>query len=326
MKSRDKVEELQLIKLKNRKGTELEILNFGATIFSLKIDGINVIVGPSKPKDYLTDIYHRRGKFFGASVGRHAGRISKNEFELKDKKYSLFGKEGVHLHGGEYGFTYKLWEILEKEEKEDPFVVLQYSSPDGEEGYPGNLKVQVKYILSEENEVLIEYSAVTDKDTIVNLTNHTYFNLNGEGDVDDHKLKIFAEEYLETNAQKIPTGKFLKTAGTEFDFRQLVAVGEVPLDTTFKLDKDNPRIVLKGDKTKISLEVETNQPAVVVYVPEDLPTDWEYSTEIGSERAAICLETQKFPDAPHQRHFPSVVLTPGETYSNRTTWKFKTGS
>lgn len=326
LKNKDQVKELQLIKLKNRKGTELEILNFGATIFSLKINGINVIVGPARPEDYLTEVYHKRGKYFGATVGRHAGRISKGGFKLKDEKHSIFERDGVHLHGGEYGFTYKFWAIVERDEKKDPFVVLHYSSPDGEEGYPGNLKVQVKYTLSEEDEILIEYSAETDKETVVNLTNHAYFNLNGGGDVDDHKLQIPADQYLETDTQKVPTGKMLKTAGTEYDFRKPAAIGEIALDTTFKLKKDKKYFLLKGNVTGITLEVKTNQPGVVVYVPEDLPTDWEYSTEIGSERAAICLETQKFPDAPHQSKFPSVVLNPGENYTNWTRWKFKNGS
>lgn len=319
-------EELKLIKLRNRQGTELEILNYGATIFSLKIKQVNVIVGPASPEDYLEDIYHERGKFFGATVGRHAGRISKGGFKIEDVKYSLFEREGVHIHGGKFGFSYKFWEVFEKGEEDDPYVVMRYLSPDGEEGYPGNLEVQVKYALTEENEVIIEYNAQTDKKTVVNLTNHAYFNLNGGGDVDDHKLQISAEEYLETDAQNVPTGKFLKTAHTIFDFRKPAAIGEVPLDTVFSLGEVQKEIILTGDRLGISLRVETDQPAVVVYVPQDLPDDWNYSTEVGAERAAICLETQKFPDAPHHSHFPSVLLEPGLNYRSLTLWKFKTGS
>ena len=319
-------ENLQLIKLKNKKNTELVILNFGATIFSLKFGNTNVIVGPADPETYLSEIYHTRGKFFGASVGRYAGRISQGGFEIDGVNYPIFEREGVHLHGGKNGFSYKFWEVTEIKEGEDPFVVLEYNSPHLEEGYPGNLHVQVKYRLSEKDEVEIEYTAQTDKKTIINLTNHAYFNLNGGGDVDNHKLQIEAAHYLESNAQNYPTGKLIGTQGTEYDFSRPATIGEVPLDTVFSLKNDNKQVQLVGDQSGISLEVTTNQPAVVVYVPEELPIDWNYSFEVASERAAICLETQKFPDAPHQPDFPSVILEPGETYLNKTLWKFKTGS
>lgn len=319
-------ENLQLVKLVNKNNTELVILNFGATIFSLKINGINVIVGPEKPETYLADIYHTRGKFFGASVGRYAGRISKGGFEIEGVKYAIFEKDGVHIHGGEYGFSYKFWEVGEMRATEDPYVILEYVSPHLEEGYPGELRVQVKYTLTEADEVKIEYTAKTDRKTVINLTNHAYINLNGGGDIDDHKLQIRAEKYLETDAQKVPTGNLLNTAGTEFDFRKAAAIGEVPLDTVFSLKNGEKQVVLVGDQSGISMEITTNQPAVVVYVPEELPTDWKYTFDIASERAAICLETQNFPDAPHQPDFPSAILEPGQIYINTTLWKFKTGS
>ena len=319
-------EKLQLIRLKNKKNTELVVLNFGATIFSLNIGGTNVIVGPADPDTYHSEIYHTRGKFFGASVGRYAGRISGGGFEIDGINYPIFEREGVHLHGGKNGFSYKFWEVTEVNQGEDPFVILEYHSPHLEEGYPGNLHVQVKYRLSENDEVEIEYLAQTDKKTVINLTNHAYFNLNGGGDVNNHKLQIEAGHYLESNAQNYPTGKLIEVKGTEYDFNRPATVGEVPLDTVFSLKNDKKQVLLVGDQSGISLEVNTNQPAVVVYVPEELPTDWNYSFDIASERAAICLETQKFPDAPHQPRFPSAILNPGETYVNNTLWKFKTGS
>lgn len=322
----DKVDKLELIELQNKRDTRLKILNFGATIFSLTLESVNVIVGPKNPKDYLTEIYHIRGKFFGATVGRHAGRISQSGFNLNGRKYPLFEKQGIHIHGGEYGLSYRFWSIVEKGEGKDPFVVLEYLSPDGEEGYPGNLRVRVKYTLTEDNELRIEYSAKTDKETVVNLTNHAYFNLNGAGDIDDHKLKIPAGEFLEVDGRTVPTGKLLKTSGTQYDFRKLTSIGEVPLDTAFSFQKGGNEILLKGDKSGITLQVQTNQPAVVVYVPDELPTDWEYSTDVSAERAGICLETQKFPDAVHQSHFQSIILKPGEEYKNLTSWKFISGS
>lgn len=326
MKTKDTAVELTLIKLKNQQGTELGILNFGATIFSLTIKGINVVVGPSQPEDYLTGIYHERGKFFGASVGRYAGRISKGQFSLNGEMYKLFEKNGVHLHGGKHGFSYKFWKFIEQVEGQDPYVLLEYISPDGEEGYPGNLTVQVKYTLTEDNEVKVDYRAQTDKETVVNLTNHAYFNLNGRGDVNGHRLQLPADSFLESDAHLVPTGNLTEVTGTEFDFRESSLIGEVPLDTVFTLNGSGKNITLEGDKSGLKLEVETNQPAVVVYVPEDLPADWEYATKVGAERAAVCLETQKFPDAPHHEHFPDVRLRKGEIYENKTTWRFTAGS
>lgn len=326
LKNIERVDELKLINLTNHTGTELKIINFGASILSLTIKGVNVVVGPADPQDYLTETYHQRGKFFGATVGRHAGRISRGSFRLNDEKFNLFGKDGIHLHGGNYGFSYKFWKVVEIKETENPFVVLEYISPDGEEGYPGNLKVRAKYTLTEENEVKVEYTAETDKETIVNLTNHTYFNLNGGGSIEKHYLQIPSEEYLETDDQNVPTGKLLKTACANHDFNVSRSIGETSLDTVFKLQKNKQEISLLGDQSQISLHISTNQPAVVVYVPQDLPGDWEYFTKIGFERPAVCLETQKFPDAPHQLNFPSVVLKPGEIYWNYTSWSFKSGS
>ncbi|WP_324719301.1 aldose epimerase family protein [Salinimicrobium sp. HB62] len=325
MKNWDRVGELKLISLKNKRGTELKILNFGASIFSLTIDGVNVVVGPARPEDYISETYHKHGKFFGATVGRHAGRISPNSFEIEDQKFSLFGQDGVHLHGGQYGFSYKFWKVIEVNEKVDPFVELEYISPDGEEGYPGELKVRARYTLTEEDEVKLEYSAQSDQKTVVNLTNHTYFNLNGTGSVNEHHLQIPAAEFLETDPRNVPTGKLLKSAGTLYDFQKLRKIGGVPLDTVFSLKGSSQVIELHGDQSGISMQVKTNQPAVVVYVPQELPQAWDYSTSIGLERAAICLETQKFPDAPHQKDFPSVLLQPREKYLNITSWKFKNG-
>lgn len=317
----------ELITLKNRRGSILKILNFGASVFSLEIDGkTNVVVGPKSPHDYLKNAYSLEGKHFGASVGRHAGRISGGSFTINEQQYPVFHKDGVHLHGGRSGFTYKVWEILELNKGENPHVILQYLSADGEEGYPGNLSVTVKYTLTEGNVVELEYAAETDKTTVVNLTNHTYFNLNGYGSVRGHKLTIPAGEVLEVNEKNVPTGRFLSVEGGKLDFRNSRRLKDTFLDTVFKLDFNEKPIILSGDESGISLEIETNQPAVVVYVPPTLPRDWDYTTRIADERAAICLETQKFPDAPHIDHFPSVLLNPRETYKNRSRWKFISGS
>lgn len=325
LKHAELVEKLQLVKLVNARKTELEILNFGAAVFSLKVRRINVVVGPADPANYLTEAYHTHGKHFGASVGRHAGRISGGSFQIKDQKYPIFEKNGVHLHGGEMGFTYRFWKIKEVSEAKDPFVILEYFSEDGEEGYPGNLRVQVKYTLTEEDTVEITYTAETDKETLVNLTNHAYFNLNGSGSINKHELQINAAEVLEADDNIVPTGNFLKVENTEKDFFQLKEIGEVELDTVFKLEEGPKKAFLRGEQSGISLEVETNQPGLVVYIPPVLPQDWKYTTPAEAKRPAICLETQKFPDAPNNPEFPSVILSPGEQYVNHTSWRFISG-
>lgn len=330
--SEETKQELQIIRLRNSKSTELCISNFGAAVISLKFlnkgETINVVVGPEDPADYLREIYHKKGKFFGATVGRHAGRISNGGFELDGKNFHLFEGEGVHLHGGKYGFSYKFWKLEEVREGKDPFVRLRYFSKDGEEGYPGNLQVEAKYTLTEEDHVKIQYSAVSDKKTVLNLTNHTYFNLNGGGSINDHSLQVAAEKKLEVDEQTVPTGKFLELDGAEDDFSEPKLLKEIFLDTAYQLkdtaQKSCEQVCLKGGKSSIRLRVKTNQPAVVVYVPEELPMNWNYGTDIAESRAAICLETQQLPDAPHHPEFGTAFLEAGEKYVNETIWIFET--
>ncbi|SDL08359.1 aldose 1-epimerase [Salinimicrobium catena] len=327
------MKELKVVSLVNSRGTELKIGNFGATVLSLKLCNrgktVNVVTGPEDPADYISAIYRKKGKFFGASVGRFAGRIAEGSFSIEGSKYQVSSKEGVHLHGGQNGFSYKFWKIETTSEGPDPSVTLSYCSPHGEEGFPGELRVKVRYVLTEINEVWIDYSAETDRPTIVNLTNHTYFNLNGFGDVRGHELRIDADKALEVDEKLLPTGKFSEVRATECDFQQQKMIDEIPLDTTFVFStgtEEREKVHLKGDQSGISLSVISNQPAVVVYVPEELPDNWQYSTIIGKSRQAICLETQVHPDAPNHQHFPSVELRQGEEYQNSTRWIFKTES
>jgi aldose 1-epimerase len=325
------LKELKVVSLVNTSGTELKIGNFGATVLSLKLRSrgktVNVVVGPEDPADYISAIYRKKGKFFGAAVGRFAGRISDGRFLVDGQEHQVSSKEGVHLHGGQNGFSYKFWKIESTSEGPDPSVTLSYCSPHGEEGYPGELQVTVRYVLTETNEVWIDYSAETDRPTIANLTNHTYFNLNGFGDVRGHELRIAADKVLEVDEKLLPTGKLSEVRTTEYDFQQLKMIDEVALDTTFVFStgtEESEKIKLKGDRSGISLFVISNQPAVVVYVPEELPDNWQYSTRIGESRQAICLENQVHPDAPNHEHFPSVELKPGEKYQNSVRWIFMT--
>lgn len=322
---------LKTVALSNSRKTKLEILNYGAAIFSLKFlqdDGeyLNVIVGPKDPEDYLSKTYKEHNKGFGASVGRYAGRISREKITLEGKEYPLSSKDGVHLHGGETGFMYKFWKIEEVTKHPNPSVRFSYLSEDGEEGYPGNLKVEVKYTLTEEDELIIEYTAETDQATVVNLTNHAYFNLNGGGSVENHLLQVNAGKVLEMDEQLLPTGGLLSLDGDEKDFRQEKEKAQLLLDNAFILDSEvATSATLVSPSSGIRMAVSTNQPALVVYAPEDLPSDWEYHTEISEKYPSICLEAQNFPDAPNQRHFPSAVLLPGERYLNRSLFNFSRG-
>lgn len=320
---------LKVVRITNSKNTVLEILNFGAAIFSLKFhnsenEEINVIIAPKNPEDFLLPEYKIKNKCFGASIGRYAGRISRGKITINGEGHDLYSKNGVHLHGGNFGFAYKLWTIKEVKNGKNPSIFLTYLSEDGEEGYPGNLKVSVKYTLTEENEVLIDYEATTDEETVVNLTNHAYFNLNGGGNIKKHFLKVNSEKVLETDQKLMPTGTFLDTKGGEKDFSEGKKIGELTLDDVFPLKREKEEeIFLKGNISGITLTIKTNQPAVVVYVPPNLPDDWEYQTKISETMPSISLETQNFPDAPHHSNFPSAKLFPGEIYRNNIRWKFQ---
>ncbi|WP_110688268.1 aldose epimerase family protein [Salegentibacter sediminis] len=321
--------ELKTIQLLNKQQSKLEILNYGAAILSFIIKDkkgkpTNVIVSP-KATEFVKPVYKNHNKCFGASVGRYAGRISGGKFKLDDQSFELQQKNGVHLHGGEYGFQYKIWKIEEQTSGENPSVTLSYFSEDGEEGYPGNLKASVKYCLTEENEILIEYTATSDKKTVVNLTNHAYFNLNGEGSVSDHFLQISANKILQVNEQMLPTGDLVKLKNKPKDFSKSKLIGNRPLDDSFVLnnEKNENAAVLFAPLTGIKMEVKTNQPALVAYAPEELPDDLEYKTLISKEYPSICLESQNFPDSPNFRNFPSSVLIPGERYSNQISLNFK---
>lgn len=324
-----KSEDLQIFKLTNASGTELEILNLGATVFSLKLKNgngkfINVVVGPKNKEDYLSEAYLQENMCFGASIGRYAGRISEGKFELDNDKFQLYQKDGVHLHGGKVGLQHKIWEVMSQTTGEDPSIILTCFSIDGEEGYPGNIKVEVRYILTEENELKIKYSAESDKSTILNLTNHTYFNLNGKGSVENHELQINASKILDVDSKLRPTGNFKELHSDLKNFSTSKQIENIQVDDTFILDKTKDvaaRVYSK--RSKLEMVLITDQPAVVTFIPKRLPSHWEYSTEISERFPSFCLEAQNFPDAPNHENFPTSVLKPGEKYWNRSTFQFK---
>ena len=290
----------------NNKHLSLKVLDYGARIQELLFrdkEGIrhNTVVGLETPEAYLEDDIS-----LGACVGRFAGRISGGGFTLDGSFYPLYTEEGVHLHGGKEGLAYKYWEIREVQQGTDPFVKLAYRSPHLEEGYPGNLEVQVTYQLLQ-NTLKITHEATTDRLTVVNLTNHSYFRLDDRSSVDHYELQLGSQKFLETHPNLVPTGNLADVKGTDYDFLTPKTIGKTRFDTPFAL---NGQFVSKVSSpiSGIRMQVSTNQPAVVVFTPP-----WF---------AGICFETQNFPDAPNVASFPSPYLKPGERYSNSTEFTF----
>ncbi|MFN4762570.1 aldose epimerase family protein [Gillisia sp. Q332] len=322
-------EHLKIYTLSNKQGTQLQVLSLGASIFSLILKDkngkpVNVVVGPKNSEDYISENYAEENKCFGASVGRYAGRISNGSFRLNGKTYELYQKNGSHLHGGFRGFQTKIWKLETEISGTDPSLILSCVSEDREEGYPGRLEIEVKYTLTSKNELIVEYTVATSESSPVNLTNHTYFNLNGKGNVSEHSLFINAERILDTDKELRPSGDFTSLKGHAKDFSEERKIQQTALDDTFVL-KENTSIAasLYAPATGIEMQVETNQPSVVVYIPEKLPRKWRYQTEISDAFPSICIETQNFPDAPNQANFPNSILEPGEKYLNRSVFKFR---
>ncbi|WP_299246883.1 aldose epimerase family protein [uncultured Aquimarina sp.] len=324
------------VALTNDQGTKLTLTNFGASIIGLEIlnkkkEFVNVIVGLDTVKDYQEVAYHPSAKFLGASIGRYAGRISKGGFVLNDYKYELYQKAGVHLHGGFQGFDKKLWKV-DTISRETNTVVFSYYSKDMEEGYPGNLEIKVMYQLSDDNNVTITYKAVSDQDTFVNLTNHAYFNLNGSNNILDHSLFLDCPEYLEVDTKQLPTGKLRSVAGTKFDFleqknlQSLASFGLIDDTIIYNTKKeasiDKVKAILVAPASGLQMKIKTNQPAVVIYTPENFP-NWNFKNQAKYDRfPAICFENQNYPDAPNHQHFPSPLLKAGEEYENRSIFEF----
>ncbi|GIH24246.1 aldose 1-epimerase [Acrocarpospora phusangensis] len=293
-------------------GLTARVLTYGCVIQSLEVAGRDVVLGCETLADYRT-----RSRYFGAVVGRYGNRIANGRFELDGKPYELAQNNGTaHLHGGLRGFDKRVWLA---EPDGDARLRLGYVSPDGEEGYPGTLRVSVTYTLGEGG-LGIVYSAFTDAPTVLNLTNHSYFNLAGSGDVLDHVVMIDADGYTPVDEHKIPTG-IAPVAGTPFDFRAPRRVGD-----RLRGAYDHNYVLNPGDGVKarvehedLTLEVATTQPGVQFYTGGMLTRE---ITPFGPH-AGLCLETQHFPDSPNRPDFPSTVLRPGEEFTSRTDYRFR---
>ena len=327
--------------LKNAAGMEVAITTYGGRIVSLKAPGrggqfADVVLGFDNLEGYLGT-----NPYFGALVGRYGNRIAKGQFKLDGKAYKLAVNDGANsLHGGLKGFDKVVWTGREVPGG-DPSLELTYLSKDGEEGYPGNLTQKVTYTLTAANELKIDYSATTDKDTVVNVTNHSYFNLagQGKGDILGHVMQLNASKITPVDAGLIPTGELKSVEGTPFDFRQPTAIGarigaddqQVKLgggyDHNFVIDGEPGTLRLAARVTEPTsgrvLEVSTTEPGVQFYTGNFL--DGTVKGKGGNayaKRTGFCLETQHFPDSPNHPAFPATTLKPGAEYKSTTVFKF----
>lgn len=287
----------------------MTVLDYGAIIQQLWFKDkngrqINMVVGLDQPIAYLDD-----KSCLGACVGRYAGRIS-GSFQLLGKVFPLHTVvTDVHLHGGKAGFFKKYWAVKEVVEGSQPHIKLTYRSPHMEEGYPGTLDVEVTYKL-EGSSLIIDHKATTDQTTVLNLVNHSYFLLDNAPDIGHYLLQLNCREYLETQKNLLPTGKILPVEGSSYDFREPRPLGSFLLDTPFVIAAENGDAAsLYSRHSGIRMSVRTNQPGIVVYTPPGFP--------------GICFETQNFPDAPNNPHFPSSVLEPGDLYRNTSQFIFE---
>ena len=342
MKKENFQEELEgkkvdLFTLRNDKGLTVQITNYGGKIVSIIFPDKS-----GKPGDvclgYETlDDYVNGAASLGATMGPYANRIANAEFELDGKVYTLDKNNGAHtIHGGSAAFRSRVWDVVKAQEDELSLSIL---SEDGAGGFPGNLRLTVTYSTTDENELKIHYHATTDKKTVVNFTNHAFFNLAGEGsgDVLGHELLVIADAITPVDATGIPTGEFLQIDGTPFDFRTFKLIGKdisddhtqltnmKGYDHNFVLNNPSSTLLhvakLKDSESGRLMEVYTTEPGLQVYTANTLKTSGKGGKEYGPY-SSVCLETQHFPDSPHHANFPSCVLDPENDYTSTTIYKF----
>jgi aldose 1-epimerase len=332
--------------LTNTNGLKMEVINYGGIITRLYVPDRNgkledIVLGYDDLASYV-----EANPYFGAIIGRVGNRIAHGKFTLDGKVYTLAtnnapGDIPCHLHGGEKGFDKVVWSAVPSLEKGEASITFHYISADGEEGYPGNLDVKVTYRLTNANELVCEYEATTDKATVVNLTNHTYFNLAGagKGDILSHELMLNADRYTPVNAGLIPTGELAPVAGTPFDFRKATAIGArvdagheqirfgLGYDHNWVLNRDGKGLSLAAKVYEPAsgrvMKIHTEEPGIQFYCGNFLN-----GSNVGKGgvpyqfRTGFCLETQHFPDSPNQPDFPSIVLRPGQVYRTKTVHAF----
>ena len=332
---------VDLYTLTNRNGVEVQITNYGGAVVSVRTPDragkmSDIVLGFDQPQGYVAGT-----SFFGALVGRYANRIAKGKFSLKGVEYQLAQNNPPnHLHGGVRGFDKVLWKGRELRRADGVAVELSYLSKDGEEGYPGNLSVKATYILTDANALRIEYSATTDKETIVNLTNHSYFNLAGAGtgSMLQHVLRLNASRFTPIDETSIPTGELKMVKGTPFDFTRETVIGSridqgdeqllfgKGYDHNFVLNKKGKELSFTAEvyepRSGRVLEMWTTEPGVQFYTGNFLNNVHGKAGQVYNKRDAFCLEAQDFPDSPNKPSFPSPVLDPNQRYTQTTIYKF----
>jgi aldose 1-epimerase len=335
---------VELYTLTNAHGLQVKITTYGGAVVSLLVpdrDGKldDVALGFETLEEYV-----EKSPYFGCIAGRYANRIAKGRFTLNGVEYTLAQNDGDnHLHGGVKGFDKVVWNAQEKSDEDGTGLTLTHLSRDGEEGYPGNLAVEVTYTLTNNDELRIDYRATTDRDTVVNLTNHTYFNLadGGAGDILGHELMIDADRFTPVDATQIPTGELRSVASTPMDFRHTTAIGarigQDDEQLCFGLGYDHNWVLNSSDGTLALaarvqepttgrvMEVYTTEPGIQFYSGNFLDgTIAGKGGKVYHKRHGLCLETQHFPDSPNQPGFPSTVLRPAEMYQTTTIYRFTT--
>lgn len=320
--------------LKNHHGMEVDIITYGGIITAIRVpdrqnEPGDVVLGFDTLEEYLGD-----HPYFGAMVGRVCNRVGKSRFELEGRIFHITANEGANqLHGGVKGFDKQVWTAYSQQSPDQVSLMLGYESADGEEGYPGALLVEVEYSLNDRNELGISCRAKTDKPTHVNLTNHSYFNLNScEGTINGHELMIAAGSITELDRESIPTGKILPVESTPYDFRLSTEIGEriakvePGYDINYVLDmgvRELTRVAAVHDpKSGRSMEVLTTLPGIQLYTSNHVHGIRGKGGKVYEKHCAVCLETQFFPDTPNQPQFPSTILMPGEEYAAVTVYRF----
>ncbi len=336
---------VDLYTVTNEQGVEMRVTNYGGIIVSLRVpDAQGNLEDITLGYDSLAG-YVRVNPYFGAIIGRYGNRIARGTFELDGQTYNLATNDGPnHLHGGVRGFDKVVWAATPFERANESGIIFTYTSPDGEEGYPGTLEAKVTYTLTDSNELIFDYEATTDKATPVNLTQHTYFNLTGDpaNDILGHELEINANAFTPVNATLIPTGELRPVEGTPFDFTEPETIGArinandeqlrfgQGYDHNFVLDREDAgedELILAArvvePESGRTMEVRTTEPGIQFYSGNFL--DGTITGKDGvtyARRTGFCLETQHYPDSPNQASFPSTILRPGERYTSRTIYRF----
>ena len=321
--------EIDLYTLRISGGMEISITNFGAAVQSIKVptkDGVllDVVLGFDTIQDYEAAFAKGSSPYFGAVIGRVAGRIHRGKFTLNGKTYSLdcnFGNN--HLHGGKEGFSAAVWTIVSSSDSENPSITLQLLSKGIDCGYPGDVTVEVCYTLHEDKRISIVMNATSTEDTVLNLTQHNYFNLNGHSKtLEKHVLQIDADYILDVDSELIPTGESVSLTNHPLDFR---LSNECPsaIDHSFIVKKDTiPQAILHNKQNGLSLSVQSNQEILHVYIGGETDILGK-DTQKYHQHSGICFETQGYPDAPNHPNFPSIELRKGEQYRNETIFSFQ---